>query len=126
MQRLIAASAQARRAIEARQDEVARLTGPVHVALGDFELARVLHRWAHGRVQRGRQKSLDRPVLIWMETGPLADDQPQHGVMVRHPCMLGLYAVGSGPQRRFLVTEPSPPTPLPHFLQPPPLTPLHA
>jgi serine/threonine protein kinase len=126
MQRLIAASAQARRAIEARQDEVARVTGPVHVALGDFELGRVLRRWAHGRVQRGRQKSLDRPVLIWMQTGPAPDDQRQHGVLVRHPCLLGLYAVGSGPEGRFLVTEPSTATPLDDFLERSPLTPLQA
>ena len=125
MQRLIAASAQARRAIEARQDEVARVSGPAHVALGDFELGRVLRRWPHGLVQRGRQKSLDRPVLIWMETGP-PDGQRPHGVVVRHPCLLGLYAVGFGPEGRFLVTEPSSATPLADFLERSPLTPLQA
>jgi serine/threonine protein kinase len=126
LQRLIAASAQARRTIEARQDEVARVSRPVHVALADFELARVVHRWASGCVQRGRQKSLHRPVLIWIETAAVEGDQPQHGVLVRHPDLLGLYAVGAGPEGRFLVTEPSSATPLADFLERSPLTPLQA
>jgi hypothetical protein len=99
---------------------------PVHVALADFELARVVHRWANGHVQRGRQKSLDRPALIWFETAAAGGDQPQHGVLVRHPDLLGLYAVGAGPEGRFLVTEPSSASPLADFLEGPPLTPLQA
>jgi serine/threonine protein kinase len=126
LQRLIAASAQARRTIEARQDDVARVSRPVHVALADFELASVLHRWSSGRVQRGRQKSLHRPVLIWIETAPSEGDQPQHGVLVRHPDLLGLYAVGAGAEGRFLVTEPSSARPLVDFLERSPLTPLQA
>jgi serine/threonine protein kinase len=126
MQRLIAASAKTRRAIEDRQDQVSRVTSPVHVGLGDFELGKVLHRWARGRIQRGRQTSLDRPVLIWLETGPAPEDQAQSGVLVRHLGLLGLYAVGSGPEGRFLVTEPSPATPLADLLARSPLTPLQA
>lgn len=126
MQRLMAATAHARRAIEAREDQVASVASPVQVGLGDFELARVLHRWGHGRVQRGRQKSLDRPVLIWMETGAAPDEQPQQGVLVRHPSLLGLYAVGTGPEGSFLVTEPSQATPLADLLERSPLTPLQA
>jgi serine/threonine-protein kinase len=126
LQRLIAASAQARRTIEARQDDVARVSRPVHVALADFELARVVHRWPSGRVQRGRQRSLHRSVLIWIETAAAEGDQPQHGVLVRHPDLLGLYAVGAGPEGRFLVTEPSSASPLADFLERSPLTPLQA
>jgi hypothetical protein len=126
MQRLMAASAQTRRAMEARQDEVARVTSPVHVHLADFEMGKVLHRWPRGRVQRGRQKSLDRPVLIWQETGAAPDGDAMPGVHVRHPALLSLYAVGAGPEGRFLVTEPVTAVPLADLLERTSLTPLQA
>ena len=126
MQRLIAASAQARRALESREDRVARITIANNVALGDFELGRVLHEWPGGRVQRGRQKSLKRPVFIWMETQQAAGEPGHQGVLVRHPDLLSLYAVGTGPEGRFLVTEPSGGTPLADYLQRSPLTPWRA
>jgi serine/threonine protein kinase len=126
MQRLMNASAQARRALEAREDRVARMTGADHVALADFELARVLHDWKGGHVQRGRQKSLNRPVLIWTDTFEATGESAQQGVLVRHPDLLRLYAVGTGPEGRFLVTEPSAGTPLADYLQRSPVTPLQA
>jgi hypothetical protein len=112
LQRMIAASASARRAVEARQDQLARTTSAVLVGVDDFELGKTLHRWRNGRVQRGRQKSLDRPVLIWQETQAAPEGEPQPVVRVRHPSLLGLYAVGAGPEGRFLVTEPTTATPL--------------
>jgi len=37
------------------------------VGLEDFEIGKILHRWPQRSVCRARQKSLDRPVLVWIE-----------------------------------------------------------
>ena len=127
------------------------------VGLEDFEIGKILHRWPQGQVCRARQKSLDRPVLVWIEEKPaprgggkfstcLADQvddntgieipgsysrqvenlPPQEssildlaslsGVVVRHPEVLALHAVGSGKEGQFLVTESAAAVPLPEWL----------
>ena len=110
--RLIAASALARRTVEARQDQLARTTGPVRVGFDDFEIGKTLHRWTGGKVQRGRQKSLSRPVLVWSESEIAAADEVPPVVLARERGLLSLYAIGAGPEGRFLVTEPAAGTPL--------------
>jgi hypothetical protein len=125
------------------------------VGLEDFEIGKVLHRWPEGQVCRARQKSLDRPVLVWieekatqenpkfeipdpkpesieprMEHGLNTDnpcsvrvssvaknlDFPLAGVVIRHPEVLALHAVGSGKEGQFLVTESAAAVPLPEWL----------
>src|SRR5262249_59076297 len=76
-----------------------------------------------GAVRWARQKSLDRPVLVWMEREPVGGSATAPGVVVRHPDVLGLHAVGPGPQGRFLVTEPVAASALPELLQQRRLTP---
>jgi hypothetical protein len=118
------------------------------VGLEDFEIGKVLHRWTQGQVCRARQKSLDRPVLVWIEEKPASEDRgsrmedrgssvegwqpsstfdppssildppslPLAGVVVRHPEVLSLHAVGSGKEGQFLVTESAAAVPLPEWL----------
>jgi len=134
------------------------------VGLEDFEIGKILHRWPQGQVCRARQKSLDRPVLVWIEEKPPSEERgskmedggskiedrrpmsfstldpqpsilppdpsilnprssildlpspPLAGVVVRHPEMLALHAVGSGKEGQFLVTESAAAVPLPEWL----------
>jgi serine/threonine protein kinase len=74
------------------------------VELADFQLGKRLHSWEGGAVHWGRQKSLERPVLIWRDSKPSSDGTVP-GVMVRHPAVLGLHAVCAAPDGRLLVTE---------------------
>jgi serine/threonine protein kinase len=108
----------------------------------DFELGRTLFRWDDHEVRWARQQSLDRPALVWSipngsrepgvggrqsaqkpENVRHAHDAvpstpaPTPGVVVRHPCVLGLHAVGSGPEGGFLVTEPVAASPLAEVVQ---------
>ena len=48
------------------------------VELGDVDLGKVLHRSETCVVRRGRQKSLDRPVLVWQDLAALPDDARVH------------------------------------------------
>jgi serine/threonine protein kinase len=75
--------------------------------LEDFEPGKALYRWDDHEVYWARQKSLDRPTLVWLDhTSAEGDEGRSRGVMVRHPGVLGLHAVGAGPRGRYLVTEP--------------------
>jgi hypothetical protein len=126
--------------------------------LEDFEIGKVLHRWSEGQVCRARQKSLDRPVLVWIEEKPAKEkpkseeseprmehgqntdlspcsvrvpsvaksDYALSGVVVRHPEVLALHAVGSGKEGQFLVTESAAAVPLPEWLLRRPLLPAEA
>lgn len=89
---------------------------PKGVDLADVELGKTLHDSATCFVGRGRQKSLDRAVLIWIDKQPAAADAPAPGVVVRHAHVLNLHAVGSGPEGRALITEPAAATSLAEFL----------
>jgi serine/threonine protein kinase len=92
----------------------ARSVTESQVELEDFEISKVLHRWPRGQVCRARQKSLDRPVLVWIETKSSEASLP--GVVVRYPDVLALYAVSSGGESNFLVTEPAAGVPLSEWL----------
>jgi hypothetical protein len=91
--------------------------------LADFELGKTLYTGEGCIVRWARQKSLDRPVLVWVERAPSGGGAGVPGVVVRHPGVLGLHAVGSAGQGRFLVTEPVAASPLPELLQQRRLTP---
>jgi serine/threonine protein kinase len=93
--------------------------------LADFEPGKEVHSWDSGRVSWGRQPSLDRPVLIWVHR-PGPSDAADMGVVVRHPNVLNLHAVGQGPEGRFLVTEAAAATPLAVLLQREALMPVEA
>jgi serine/threonine-protein kinase len=110
LQRLFAVSPRGRSGASARPQ------GPAEVGLADFELGKVLHGWPGGRVHRGRQKSLDRPVLVWLATAPAPAGMSLPGVLVRHPGVLGLYAIGSWAEGWFVVTEPAAAVPLAELL----------
>jgi hypothetical protein len=92
------------------------------VGLADLELGKTLHRWGDNRVCWARQKSLDRAVLVWFDRSA----GPTPGVVVRHPDVLALHAAGTGPEGRFLVTEPAAASPLPELLHQRGLVPLEA
>jgi hypothetical protein len=94
--------------------------------LTDFESGKEVHSWEGGRVSWGRQPSLDRPVLIWVHSIDSSTIAGQTGVVVRHPFVLNLHAVGQGDEGRFLVTEAAAATPLAIMLQRGPLAPLEA
>jgi hypothetical protein len=95
-------------------------SGPAPGGLADFEVLKWVADWPGGHLHRGRQRSLDRPVLVWQETTaaggpaklPVATASGEKGavrpgVFVRHPYVLGLHIAVSTPQGRFLVTEPA-------------------
>jgi serine/threonine protein kinase len=84
--------------------------------LADFEMGRLLHSWSDGEVRWARQKSLDRPVLVWRDKRKLSADEPTPGVVVRHPDVLALHCLGTTGDGNFLVTEPVAATPLPELL----------
>jgi serine/threonine-protein kinase len=95
------------------------------VALEHFELGKSLHNGDGLVIRWARQKSLDRPVLVWVDTSAVQKDgetrpqipqvppssppgepgEPLPGMVVNHPDVLRLYAVGGGAEGRFLVTE---------------------
>jgi tRNA A-37 threonylcarbamoyl transferase component Bud32 len=85
------------------------------VGLADFELGKVLHRWDDHEVRWARQKSLNRPTLVWLDRAP-PTGRGVPGVVVRHPSVLGLHAVGTTPEGSFLVTEPVAASPLEEVL----------
>ncbi len=90
------------------------------VAIADFELGKRVHDWDGGAVHRARQKSLDRAVLVWRDSRPSEDAPP--GVVVRHPCVLGLHAVSSTEEGRLLVTDSVAASPLAEVLRQRPLS----
>jgi serine/threonine protein kinase len=109
--------------VEPRAKSAARHDG-AGTRLADFELGKTIYGGDGCTVRWGRQKSLDRPVLVWMEREPAGGGAAGvPGVVVRHPDVLALHAVGSGPQGRFLVTEPVAASALPELLQQRRLTP---
>jgi serine/threonine-protein kinase len=87
---------------------------PRALGLADFELGKTLHRWDDHEVRWARQKSLDRATLVWLDHAPPAGVVP--GVVVRHPAVLGLHAVGTTAGGTYLVTEPVPASPLSELL----------
>jgi serine/threonine protein kinase len=95
-------------------------------SLAEFEQGKELHAWESGRVTWGRQPSLDRPVLIWMHRAESSSDMAGMGVVVRHPFVLNLHAIGQGPEGRFLVTEGAAATPLAILLQRGPFMPVES
>jgi tRNA A-37 threonylcarbamoyl transferase component Bud32 len=60
LQRLFAVRSKVQLTTDVRPGTLAR------VGLEDFEIGKVLHSWPNGQVCRARQKSLDRPVLVWI------------------------------------------------------------
>ena len=92
-------------------------------SLGDFEPGKLLHRWQGGEVRWGRQQSLDRPVLVWLDKSERAEGAAVPGVVVEHPYVLRLHAVGSGPEGRVLVTEGLAAAPLAEVMEQHDLTP---
>jgi serine/threonine protein kinase len=140
LQRLFAVRSKVQLTADVRPGTLAR------VGLEDFEIGKVLHSWPQGQVCRARQKSLDRPVLVWIEeeggskieVGGLEKCQDQEslnvanegfpspilespsitsiGKVVRHPDVLTLHAVGAGKEGQFWVTEPAAAVPLPEWL----------
>jgi serine/threonine protein kinase len=96
------------------------------IELSDVEFAKAVHQSSGCVVRKGRQKSLDRPVLAWLDPGPAAAGEPAPGVMVRHPSVLSLHAVGSSAEGRYVVTEPAAATPLADLLERRGLEPLEA
>ncbi len=135
LQRLFAVRSRVQLTTDVRPGNLAR------VGLEDFEIGKVLHKWPEGQVCRARQKSLDRPVLVWINepgvqsgkppgdisfsrdpTGSAAvpisypSSPPLLGTVVRHPDVLALHAVGVGKEGRFLVTEPAAAVPMPEWL----------
>ena len=83
----------------------------------DVEPGKTLVRGKHCLLRWGKQRSLDRAVLIWLDTTPAAATTATPGVLVRHPRVLTLHAVGLCPEGRFLVTEPVAATPLAELLE---------
>jgi serine/threonine-protein kinase len=138
LQRLFAVRTKVQHATDIRSGSFAR------VGLEDFEIGKVLHRWPQGQIWRARQKSLDRPVLVWIDEKPRAEKRemkieateitedtenslsatsvasvaaaPLLGMMVRHPDVLTLHAVGVGSVGQFWVTEPAAAAPMPEWL----------
>jgi serine/threonine protein kinase len=113
LQKLFAARA------DTRPQQSSRVTG-----LADLELGKALSRWDDHEVYRARQRSLDRPTLVWLIKAAPTEAPP--GVVVRHPAILGLHAVGSYPGGWFLVTEPVAASPLEEFVQQRGLEPVEA
>jgi tRNA A-37 threonylcarbamoyl transferase component Bud32 len=131
-----------------RSEAGRRPAAPAAAGLADFELGKLLHRWDDHEVCWARQKSLDRPTLVWtvsvaasgqaagVPDRPLLSTQysvlstqfppPCLGVAVRHPAVLGLHAVGSCADRAFLATEPATASPLAEVVQQRGLLPLEA
>jgi serine/threonine protein kinase len=119
LQRLFAVRVEAAPRTAARPQEKA-------VELADFELSKTLYSGEECEVRRGRQKSLDRPVLVWLDRQAIPAGAAVPGVVVRHPAVLNLHAVGSSTEGRFLVTEPLAATPLPELQEQRPLMPIEA
>jgi serine/threonine-protein kinase len=107
LQRLFAVRAESR-------PRAARPREPRALGLADFEPGKTLHRWDDHEVRWARQKSLDRPTLVWLDHAPPGGVVP--GVVVRHPAVLGLHAVGATADGSYLVTEPVPASPLSELL----------
>ncbi len=105
------------RRVATRPKASARSLRDVPAEFADFEPGKTLHQWDGGLVYSARQKSLDRPVLLWLDTSPAAAGGPLPGVAVSHPAVLGLHVVGSGPQGRFLVTRSAAAPPLAQVLE---------
>jgi hypothetical protein len=109
------------------------LTGPkgveprrgAAVELADVELGKMLQDAPVCRLRRGKQKSLERPVLVWTAP-PAMPGAPAPGVVVRHPSVLSLHAVASGPEGCCLVTENAAASPLAEMLERRRLEPLEA
>jgi hypothetical protein len=157
LQRLFAVRTKVQHATDIRPGNLAR------VGLEDFEIGKVVHRWPQGQIWRARQKSLDRPVLVWIDEKPKSetpekkieveateitektenslsvasvisvasspldpDPSPLLGMVVRHPDVLALHAVGAGAVGQFWVTEPAAAAPMPEWLMRRPLQPTEA
>jgi serine/threonine protein kinase len=129
LQRLFAVRSKVQLAADVRPGTLAR------VGLEDFEIGKVLHSWPQGQICRARQKSLDRPVLVWIEEEPAgvsssSSDSKESassdssypsssqlgGKVIRHPDVLTLHAVGAGKGGQFWVTEPAAAVPMPEWL----------
>jgi serine/threonine protein kinase len=87
------------------------------IELADVELGKTLQHCGNCLVRRGHQKSLDRPVLVWLNTCPVAPGAPAPGVVVHHPSVLTLHAVGACADGRFLVTSSAAAIPLAELLE---------
>jgi serine/threonine protein kinase len=99
--------------VEARPRAAARPREEPALGLADFELGKTLFRWDDHEVRWARQKSLDRAVLVWLDHHRSAAGEARvPGIVVRHPAVLALFAVGSTPDGSFLVTEPATASPL--------------
>ena len=115
------------------------------IELADVEFGRILSESLACHVRKGRQKSLDRPVLVWLNPlrglthpgSPPPDAEkaeqridkqelPAPGVVVRHPSVLNLHAVGVSPEGQFLLTEAAVAAPLSEVLERRKLDPLES
>jgi serine/threonine protein kinase len=110
---------------EARPRSASRSRAPQALGLGDFELGKVLYHGVEHEVRWARQKSLDRATLVWLDRTPPREGVVP-GVVVRHPAVLGLHAVGTSPEGSYLVTEPAAASPLSEVLGQRGLVPLEA
>jgi serine/threonine protein kinase len=99
---------------------------PQEVILADVEPGKPLQDTARCSVYRGRQKSLDRPVLVWQDRTPQPVGAPAPGVVVHHPAVLALHAVETCADGRILVTAAAAGTPLAELLDRRPFEPLEA
>jgi serine/threonine protein kinase len=87
------------------------------VDLAEIELGKTLLDTPKCLLRRGRQNSLDRPVLVWVEPRPATSEEQAPGVVVHHPAVLSLHAVGVCPEGRYLVTGAAAATPLAELLE---------
>jgi serine/threonine protein kinase len=88
-----------------------------NLELDDIELGRVLQETTCCTVTRGRQKSLDRPVLVWRDLAPPPAGSAEPGVVVHHGSVLTLHAVEPSPGGRTYVTSAGAATPLADILE---------
>lgn len=104
--------------VEARPKSAVQPREAPQPGLADFELGKTLHAGVGCTVRWARQKSLDRPVLVWF--APMEGAAP--GLVVRHPDVLALHAIGTQPDGAYLVTEGVPAASLAGLLDQRPLT----
>ena len=94
--------------------------------LADVEIGKTIQETQTCTISRGRQISLDRPVLVWRDANSISGSAPAFGVIVHHPDVLSLHAAESGQEGHCLVTNLAAATPLAELLERQALQPLEA
>jgi serine/threonine protein kinase len=108
------------------RDTGSNAQGAVAVGLTDIELGKPLLETQGCLLRKGRQRSLDRPVMVWLDPRPASAGVPAPGVIVHHASVLSLHAVASAAEGCFLVTEAAAATPLADLLDHRRLEPMEA